>query len=121
MSNAVKSKDKTTTRLEYIVENREGYDLIIFAHVMNKFFKKNPELVFPDDLTDFVLLLVREKRMGKYFHNTYGPAYGALYRHNNGIDELKHDEYWVKGKRIVNIPNEEELIDKIIKRGQDNV
>ena len=98
---------------EWLSEKRDGYDLIVFASIKNEFLKDkmgNKNLDDVEKLEDFVLDLAKEKEVGKYFHNTKGPAYGAAYKHADGRFEIKHDEYWMSGKRLL----EEQEIKKII-------
>ena len=91
-----------------------GYDVTLFFHIKKEFLsEKIPGKKLEDfnGLEDIILILAKEKEMGSYFHNTKGSAYGAFYReHGTGKVEMKHEEYWIDGKRVV----EEDKIKKLV-------
>ncbi len=98
---------------EWLSEKREGYDLVVYATIRKEFITeklKGQDINDYEALEKFVLELAKEKEVGKYFHNNKGPAYGAMYKHADGKVEMKHEEFWMNGKRIL----EENEIKKII-------
>lgn len=101
---------------EWLAEKRDGYDLIVFANVKKEFLTDKlkgsvDSLDAVLELEQFVMDLAKEKEVGKYFHNTKGIAYGAAYKkHGTGELEIKHPEYWINGRRLL----EESEIKKII-------
>jgi len=101
---------------EWLAEKRADYDLIVFANIKKEFLtdKLKGSLDSLDavlELEQFVMDLAKEKEVGKYFHNTKGIAYGAAYKkHDTGELEIKHPEYWINGRRLL----EESEIKKII-------
>jgi len=101
---------------EWLSEKREDYDLIVFANIKKEFLtdKLKGSLDSIDavvELEQFVMDLAKEKEVGKYFHNTKGVAYGAAYKkHATGELDIKHAEYWINGRRLL----EESEIKKVI-------
>lgn len=101
---------------EWLSEKRDGYDLIVFANVKKEFLSDKLKGSIDDldsvmELEQFVMDLAKEKEVGKYFHNTKGVAYGAAYKkHADGDMEVKHAEYWINGRRLL----EESEIKKVI-------
>ena len=101
---------------EWLAEKREDYDLIVFANIKKEFLTEKLKGSVDSidsivELEQFVMDLAKEKEVGKYFHNTKGIAYGAAYKkHATGELEIKHPEYWINGRRLL----EESEIKKII-------
>lgn len=101
---------------EWLAEKRADYDLIVFANIKKEFLTDKlkgsvDSLDAVLELEQFVMDLAKEKEVGKYFHNTKGIAYGAAYKnHATGELEIKHPEYWINGRRLL----EESEIKKII-------
>lgn len=92
---------------EWLSEKRDGYDLIVFANIKKEFLQDKMKGTLENidsvvELEQFVMDLAKEKEVGKYFHNTKGVAYGAAYKkHDTGDLDVKHAEYWINGRRLL--------------------
>lgn len=111
-----KAEDRgETVYKEYLAEKREDFDVIVFANIKKEFLKDKLQGNVSDldavELEQFVMDFAKEKEVGKYFHNPKGIAYGAAYKkHGTGELDVKHAEYWINGRRLL----EETEIKKVI-------